>query len=47
MSTDNFEKVVESTNLNNQNNGGGGSNTSLNFKSPKVNKILKKSQFKI
>ena len=48
MSTDNFEKVVESTNLNNQNNGGGGgSNTSLNFKSPKINKILKKSQFKI
>ena len=47
MSTDNFEKVVESTNLNNQNNGGGGINTSLNFKSPKINKILKKSQYKI
>ena len=49
MSTDNFEKLAENDNSSNQNNnsfGDGGNNTSLNFKSPKISKYIKKTQFK-
>ncbi len=50
MSTDNFEKLAENDSSNNRNNisyGGGGSHHIYNFKSPKMSKLIKKTQYKI
>ena len=49
MSSENFEKLYDKTNVNikiiNQNANSGGNNTSLNFKNSKITKVLKKNQF--
>ena len=48
MSSENFEKLYDKTNVNikiiNQNANSGGNNTSLNFKNSKITKVLKKNQ---
>ena len=50
MSSDNFERITDKTNINikiiNQNVNSGGNNTSLNFKNSKITKVLKKNQLK-